>query len=125
MHTATMKDMNDYEIDVVKFWRWVDICGEDDCWEWRGGKNTGGYGLFSLPNRAADYERTGRTKSQLLAHRVAFHVSVAALDSSVHICHSCDNPKCCNPKHLWRGSIFDNVQDMITKGRAHWQQPRS
>lgn len=117
-----MKKMSDYNIDPVKFWSCVDKAGEDECWEWKRGKNTGGYGLFSVRNTPADYERTGRTRGQVLAHRAAFYLAHGELEEYLHICHSCDNPKCCNPAHLWRGSIFDNVWDMIGKGRAHWQK---
>jgi len=117
-----MKDLADYEIDVVKFWKWVSIAGPDECWNWTGALNTGGYGLFSVRSTPDQYEASGRTRSQVLAHRIAFHVGVAELDAGLHICHTCDNPRCCNPGHLFRGSMFDNVQDMISKRRAWWQQ---
>ena len=32
-------------------------------------------------------------------------------------CHSCDNPLCINPEHLWEGTAADNLKDAISKGR--------
>lgn len=116
-----MREIKDYDIDAAKFWSWVNRDG-DGCWEWRGGLNTGGYGLFSLNSPEWMYEKTGRTKTQLLAHRVAYYLENGGLETYRHVCHKCDNPKCCNPKHMFDGSIFDNVQDMIMKGRGFWQR---
>lgn len=59
-----------------------------------------------------------------LAHRVAWRLANGPIPPRMCICHSCDNPKCINPKHLFLGSYSDNVRDMIRKGRAKWNPMR-
>lgn len=35
------------------------------------------------------------------------------------VMHSCDNPRCINPKHLSLGTTSDNIKDCVSKGRAN------
>lgn len=111
----------DYDVDVEKFWAGVNILGDSDCWEWQRGKNTTGYGLFSVRNTAEAWEKTGRSSSQILAHRL-----VAAMEMDVephdYVMHKCDNRACCNPRHLQVGTALDNYLDMIAKGRSARQK---
>ena len=80
------------------------------CWEWTGGKDKDGYGTF-----------IGRHQGQLFkrAHRwsFAFH-NDQTIPKGSSVCHSCDNPSCVNPAHLWLGSTKENQQDKWKKGRG-------
>lgn len=50
-------------------------------------------------------------------HRVAYQVYYKDdLTPNDVICHKCDNPACVNPKHLFKGTHQDNVQDKVNKG---------
>lgn len=119
--TTHKKQISDYTIDQRKFWSRVNITDNTkECWNWMGAKNTGGYGLFHVKSLPHEYEITGRTYTQLLAHRVAASLVYPELPPEKYACHTCDNPACCNPHHLWIGSAWDNVHDMIIKGRARF-----
>lgn len=53
----------------------------------------------------------------LAAHRVSFELHYGPIPLGMFICHSCDNPSCVNPEHLFIGTNKDNQQDAISKGR--------
>ncbi len=75
-----------------------------ECLEWMGARRSTGYGNMTIE---------GKTLSP---HRVV----AAALwgdISNLQVCHHCDNPPCCDPLHLFVGTIRDNVHDCIRKGR--------
>jgi hypothetical protein len=96
-------------------WSKVKICSENECWEWQGFRNEQGYG------------RTWINDKGYYAHRVIFNlvnpnvINLNAPKSTLEygfILHTCDNPSCCNPKHLWLGTHKDNMQDKAKKGRT-------
>jgi hypothetical protein len=76
------------------------------CWIFCGNKDKDGYGIFTH----------GRGK-QLRAHRASYEFHKKQDATGKLVCHSCDNPSCINPDHLFLGSPKDNTQDMIKKGR--------
>lgn len=78
--------------------------GPDSCWPWTGALQ-GGYGIISFNRR---YK---------LAHRAAYEEFVGPIPAGECVCHSCDNPPCINPNHLWTGTNQDNVDDCVKKGR--------
>lgn len=93
-----------------KFASKVDYSGE--CWIWQGSKNYLGYGFYSLGSR-----KDG-TRKRVLAHKYAY-TQIHGEPDKPCVCHSCDNPSCVNPDHLWPGTYRDNTLDMVSKGRIN------
>lgn len=91
---------------IQQFWSKVDKSGE--CWIWLGSKTQGGYGLFRFSGKRA------------YAHRFTYELTHGSIPDGLHICHTCDNPSCCNPAHLWAGTPVDNMADRDRKGRGVW-----
>lgn len=75
------------------------------CWEWKRSRNNMGYGRVSI----------GR--NMYLAHRVSYSVFVGEIPDGFVVRHRCDNPSCCNPDHLEVGTMRDNQQDCLRRGR--------
>lgn len=90
-----------------RFWKHI-ITHPDGCWEWVGATKQGGYGKIgqSLP-----VQRT------LQAHRVSWEIHYGPVPKGIDVLHTCDNPPCCRPDHLFLGTQVDNSRDMVRKGR--------
>ena len=72
------------------------------------GQNNGVYGQV-------EYRRKTYT-----SHRASYLIHKGEIPRGMCVCHSCDNPLCINPDHLWLGTYKDNVRDMMDKGRAKY-----
>lgn len=83
---------------------------EGDCFVWQKAKPNG-YGIFQL-TKAID---PGRKMIQ--AHRAMYIACKGPIPKDKILMHTCDNPACCNFKHLVVGTVKDNVHDQIAKGR--------
>ena len=92
------------EVFKVEFERRFDRSG--DCWEWNRGRDGSGYGKMPFK---------GKT---LRAHRVAYELNNGSIPAGLHILHTCDNPACVRPDHLWAGTNVDNMADKTAKRRA-------
>jgi len=89
----------------------------DTCWLWTGHISKEGYGKFSL--------RKNNVRVETLAHRISWIIHNGPIPDGMCVLHDCpggDNPACCNPDHLWRGTDLDNHKDREEKGRGN--QPK-
>lgn len=95
------------ERQIRKFWNKIRLIGasDDDCWEWTRAMTQLGYGVVRMDGR------------NFFVHRIAFFLTHGPFPNALKICHKCDNPKCCNPDHLFLGTQADNLHDMFRKDR--------
>lgn len=108
--------MAEYDLyTIARFWAKVKVGKPAACWPWQGGANDDGYGRFKIGGRLFS------------PHRVAWEIANGPIPAGAGyhgtvVRHACDNPLCCNWRHLKIGSQADNVLDMDIQGR---RAPRS
>lgn len=87
--------------EVTKDRFWSKVIKTDNCWNW--------------------YKKESRFKHQqrmYIASRISYKLANPDFDESLLVCHTCDNPICVNPAHLFLGSSSVNATDRINKGRG-------
>jgi hypothetical protein len=86
---------------------WAKVEKTDYCWLWQGAINS--------DHGSAYYHADGRFQR---AARWIWKQSHGPIRRGLEVCHTCDNPACVRPSHLFLGTHLQNMQDMSRKGRA-------
>lgn len=84
---------------------WSNVEKTDTCWFWKAGTSKQGYGQFSV------------NLKQKYTHRISWEIAYGDIPRGQEVLHTCDNPSCVRPEHLFLGTQNDNMQDCIRKGR--------
>jgi hypothetical protein len=88
---------------------WDKVVVTDTCWLWVGAKTRRKFGYGAI---------RGCGDVKLLAHRLSFEKYKGQIPNGMLVLHTCDNPLCVNPEHLFIGTQKDNMRDMRDKKRG-------
>ena len=96
---------------MERFWNKVNKKSPEECWEWTAYKMSRGYGVITVDSKT------------VLAHRMSWiltygHIPQGEGYHGTCVLHKCDNPACVNPNHLFLGTVHDNNNDKVQKGRS-------
>lgn len=92
--------------NLERFRALIETAGPEDCWLWQG---------LTYPN---GYPRFCFSMSNYVATRIAYKLEMGCDPGQLQVCHSCDTPACCNPRHFFLGTTLDNMRDCKAKGRS-------
>lgn len=108
-----MENINYTTSFLKRYWDKIHKRGEDDCWNWIAGLNTGGYGAI----KGTRTDRDGFPFYPMWqAHIVSFTIHNGPPNEGLFVLHKCNNRRCVNPKHLYEGTQLDNGRDMAVSG---------
>lgn len=91
---------------------WAKVKKTRKCWIWTGAKLPTGYG------------RLGIEYKTVAAHRYSYELHIGTIPDGMFVCHSCDNPPCVRPEHLFLGNGLVNMRDASVKGRILKKTPK-
>ena len=96
---------------IEQFWAKTDKSGGPTaCWKWHGTHNQAGYGVCCWEGKRE------------IAHRFAYRLTKGPIEKGLWVLHTCDNPGCVNPAHLYQGNAKANARDRLYRMRDHQQK---
>lgn len=96
---------------IIEFWGKIAITDNpDECWVW------------TLSTKDSGHGRVRIDWIEYKPHRIAYFLHTGHDPKELRVCHHCDNPPCCNPKHLYAGTQKNNCEDRERRGRGN--QPK-
>lgn len=87
---------------------WPKVQRSEGCWTWTGAKDWDGYPIFGLSS----------SQKSVRGHRWVYEQENGPIPPGMQVCHTCDNPSCVRPDHLFLGTNQDNMTDRNRKGRT-------
>ena len=94
-----------------RLWSKVLVLDDDSCWLWTAGLSSAGYAVIA---------EGGKHRRSLLASRVVMAMTHGMYDQTLLVLHTCDEPRCVNPNHLYFGDYRENARDREVRKRS-WQ----
>ena len=94
-----MVNQDDLKNINKRIWKHINVTNNDDCWKWNGCTDRYGNGIINV------------RKHLVLVRNVAYQIHNYLIQPTDKIIQSCKNRLCCNPNHLHRKNLDEQLLD--------------